>query len=156
MARFAVSAGPWISEATQQRTLALRLVNRGGTACVLDGYPRLTLYGTAGVIPFPVSHSGDQMISAGRPRAVTVRRHAAVFVVMNKSQCVRGATSSTQVTTRIEIRAPVGSNEQSASMRFGAKTPFPWRIPTYCGKGDPGSTLTVSPFVPAVRAALAG
>jgi hypothetical protein len=52
MSQFAVAIGPYVSEATQQRTLALRLVYRGDRMCVLNGYPRLTLYDARGVIPF--------------------------------------------------------------------------------------------------------
>lgn len=156
MSQFAVAIGPYVSEATQQRTLALRLVYRGDRTCVLNGYPRLTLYDARGVIPFAIRHGGDQMISSRRPRPVVARRNRAVFVVMNKSQCVHGVTASTRGTAKIEIRAAAGSTAQAASISFRSKTASPWRIPAYCGKGDPSSVLTVSPFVPTVRAALYG
>jgi hypothetical protein len=156
MSQFAVAIGPYVSEATQQRTLALRLVNRGERTCVLDGYPRLTLYDARGVIPFVIRHGGDQMISSRRPRTMGVGRDQAVFVVMNKSQCVHGVTASARGTQKIEIRAAGGPMAKAASISFRSGIPAPWRIPDYCGKRDPSSTLTVSPFVPSVRAALSG
>jgi hypothetical protein len=108
------------------------------------------------VIPFPIRHGGDQMISLRRPRPVVARRNRTVFVVINKSQCVQAVTTSTRGAAKIEVRAAGGSKAKAASISFTSKTPSPWRIPAYCGKADPNSVLTVSPFVPTVRAALYG
>jgi Protein of unknown function (DUF4232) len=156
MSRFTVAVGPYVSEATQQRTLALRLVNHAGT-CVVNGYPRLKLYDARGAIPFSIRNGGDQMISSRRPRRITVRRDGSVFVVLNKGQCVDGVTPSTRGTTRIVIRAAgAPTTTDAVSIRFGSRIPMPWRIPAYCGKRDPNSIITVSPFVPTVRAALNG
>jgi hypothetical protein len=47
MSQFALALGPQISEATGQHTLALRLVNRGGKTCVVNGYPKVTTYDRA-------------------------------------------------------------------------------------------------------------
>ena len=67
MSQLAVTLGPYISEATEQHTLALRFVNRGTHVCVLYGHPRVTVYDMHGVIPFRIRHGGDQMISARPP-----------------------------------------------------------------------------------------
>jgi hypothetical protein len=157
MSRFAVAVGPYVSEATQQRTLALRLVSHADRTCVVDGYPRLKLYDARGAIPFAIKYGGDQMISSRRPQRITVHRNSAVFVVLNKGQCADGVTPSTRATTRIVIRAAGGSTTTDAvSIRFGSRIPMPWSIPAYCGKQDPNSIITVSPFVRTVRAALNG
>jgi hypothetical protein len=63
LSEFSLALGPYVSEATQQRTLALRVVNHGMRTCVLDGYPVVTFSDAAGVIPFVIRHH-DQMISA--------------------------------------------------------------------------------------------
>jgi hypothetical protein len=153
LSQFAVWLGPGISEATGQHTLALRLVNHGRT-CVLNGYPQLTLTDASGTIPFVISHQGDQMISSRPPSAVLAHRGDDLFVVMNQYRC---DTQTLRVTTKIQIGIPGAGLSATASIAFPSlrKVPLPYRIPAYCGKGDPGSKLAVSPFVPTMRAAMA-
>jgi hypothetical protein len=157
LSQFAVLPGPYVSEGTGQHTLALRLTNRGSRTCVLDGYPRVALYDAAGAIPFVIGHGGDQMISSRPPRPVVVRPGGRAFVVLNKYRCDRGAVPGTRVTRRIRITSGAPATG-SASISFGDQhaIPMPYRVPDYCGKGDPGSKLAVSPFVGTVRAALGG
>jgi hypothetical protein len=157
LSRFVVTLGPYVSEATGQHTLALRLVNRGSVTCVLDGYPRVALYDADGVIPFVVRHGGDQMISSDAPKAIKIPAGGHAFVVMNKYRCDRGAAPGSRGTRRIRIGSGQ-ARSASASIVFGGRQaiPMPYRIPDYCGSGDPGSTLTVSPFVGTLRAALGG
>ena len=157
LSQFAVSLGPYVSEATGQHTLALRLANSGSRTCVLDGYPRVMLYDAAGAIPFVIRHGGDQMISSRPPKAVVVRPGRRAFVVINKYRCDRGAVPGTRGTRRIRISSGTRA-AGSASITFGDlhTIPMPYRIPDYCGRGDPGLTLAVSPFVGTVRAALGG
>jgi uncharacterized protein YceK len=155
LSQFDVSVGPYVSEATGQHTLALRLANRGSQTCAFDGYPRVTVYDAAGVIPFVITHH-DQMISSRLPKPVVVRPSGRAFVVINKYRCDSGAVPGTR-TRRITISAATRA-VGSASITFGDlhTIPMPYRVPDYCGKGDPGSTLAVSPFVGTVRAALGG
>jgi hypothetical protein len=157
LSQFVLSLGPYVSEATGQHTLALQLANRGPRTCSFDGYPRVTLYDAAGTIPFVIKHGGDQMISSRPPTLVVVRPGGRAFVVINKYRCDRGAVPGARATRQIKI----GSGRHaagSASITFGDvhTIPLPYRIPDYCGRGDPGSTLAVSPFVGTVRAALGG
>jgi hypothetical protein len=157
LSQFAVSLGPDVSEATGQHTLALRLANSGSRTCVLDGYPRVMLYDAAGAIPFVISHGGDQMISSRPPKPVVVRPGGRAFVVLNKYRCDRGVVPGTRFTRRIRISSGTPATG-SASITFGDQhaIPMPYRVPDYCGKGDPGSKVAVSPFVGTVRAALGG
>ncbi len=146
----AVSLGPYVGEATEQHTLALRLVNRGDRVCILDGYPRLVLSDARGAIRFRITHRGDQMISARRPKPVRVYPGRAAFVVLNKNTCVG---KSARAARTLELATSAGS----VSFRFPKRMAFPWRVPTSCADaGDPGSTIAVSPFVPTLRAALNG
>ncbi|SRR5712691_3151210 len=149
MSQMALSLGPQISEATGQHTLALRLVNRGATSCVVRGYPKVTSYDRAGLIPFAIRHSGDQMITSHDPARVVVRPDRVAFVLLNHYRCdfggLRGATT-------VRIGLPGATRVATASIKIAD----PYRRPNYCGKGDPGSTLTVSPFEPTLRAALSG
>ena len=145
ISRFTLTLGPPISEATGQHTLAVRLRN-GGVSCVLDGYPAVVLSDSRGRLPLVVRHDGDQMISARRPTRIVVEPGGVAFVVLNQYRCDRGVKRAADV-IRIGLAR---ATHRSASTRIGD----PYRRPSYCGRGDPGSTLTISPFVPNVHAAL--
>ena len=155
LSRFAVSLGPYVSEATGQHTLALRLENRGSVTCVLDGYPRVVLYDTHGVIiPFVVNRGGDQMISSDPPKPFKIPPHGRAFVVINKYRCDRGGLRLTrQITISSDTQV---SGSAAVTFKNPREVPMAYRIPDYCGRRDPGSTLTVSPFVGTLRAALGG
>ena len=157
LSQFAVTLGPYVSEATGQHTLALRLENRGSATCILDGYPRVVLYDANGVIPFVVKRGGDQMITSNPAKPVNVLPGRRALVVINKYRCDRGAARGSRGTRRISISSDRPGTGR-ASIIFGDRRaiPMPYRIPDYCGRGDPGSTLTVSRFVGTLRAALGG
>lgn len=135
----AVRLGPGVREKTGQHTLILRLVNRG-RSCVLDGYPVVRAYDRVGLIPFVIKHEGDQMVTSRPPRKVVVRPGRAAFVALNHYRCDRGNLRSA---TRLRIG--------KAAVRLRD----PYRTITYCGKGDPGSIVAVSPLEPTRRATLA-
>jgi hypothetical protein len=154
LSQFAITVGPYVSEATGQHTLALRLENRGSVTCVLDGYPRAALYDATGAIPFVVKNGGDQMITSDPPKPIKIPPDGTAFVVINKYRCDSGGLRGTrQIKISSDSRA---SGNASIAFDEPYTIPMPYRIPDYCGKGDPGSTLTVSPFVETLRAALGG
>lgn len=123
MSQLGVSAGPYVSEATEQHTLALRLVNRGRQGCVLYGYPRVTFHDARGLIPFRIRHGGDQIIPARAPKPVNVRPGGAAFLLLNKNVCVSGS-SRAAVTVELATSRVPGSGV--ASFRFPRTMPFPW------------------------------
>jgi Protein of unknown function (DUF4232) len=149
MSNFALRLGPWVSEATGQHTLALRLVSRSASSCVVKGYPSVRLSDRAGAIPFLIRHGGDQMITSRPPRRVLVRPGRSAFVLLNHYRCDRGGLRAATV---VKIGLAAHPRGGTASLRITD----PYRMPNYCGPGDPGSTLTVSPFEPTLRAALSG
>ena len=134
LSQFSISPGPYVSEATGQHTLALRLANKG-PRCILDGYPRVTLTDAAGAIPFLIRHR-DQMIPPRRPKPVVVRAGGHAFVVINKYRCDRGVVPGSRATRTITIGS--AARRGTASIAFTHSIPFPYRIPDYCGRGDPG------------------
>jgi hypothetical protein len=154
LSQFAATLGPYVSEATGQHTLALRLENRGSVTCVLDGYPRVQLSDAKGVIPFVMKRGGDQMISSDPPKPFNVAPRGRALVVINKYRCDSGALRGTR---EIRISSDTqASGSVSITFEHPHSVPMPYRIPDYCGRRDPGSTLTVSPFVGTLRAALGG
>lgn len=149
MSQLALTLGPGISEATGQHTLAVRLRNRGAASCVLDGYPTITAVDRGGPVPFLIRHGTDQMIRAHRPARLVVRPGRAAFVVLNHYRCDVGVVREA---TAIRVALPRAARAGAAVLRIADR----YRRLDYCGRGDPGSTLTVSPFEPSVRAALGG
>ena len=154
MSQLAVELGPAVSEATEQDTLVLRLVNRGRKACVLLGYPHVTFSDHRGVIPFVITDSGDQMISGRPPRPVRLRHGGVAFLLLNKSTCETGFSRQA---TMLRLTTPGVPGSGVASLRLSASIPFPYRVPDYCvNEGNIRSGIDVSPFVPTVRAGLNG
>ena len=131
-----------ITEATGDNTLALRLRNTGREPCVLYGFPRIALFDGQGKIPFRISHTGDQMVTARRPTRILVRPRRAAFVLVDKYRCDRGDLRPAR-TLRLGFVAG-----RSVGIRMQTRS-YAW-----CGPGDPGSWLTVSPYEPSIRAAL--
>jgi len=143
LSQFRVSAGPDWSEATGQHTLILRLTSRARRTCSLDGFPRVTFYDRRGAIPFVINHRGDQMIARRRPQPVSVDPHHPVWIALNKYRCDRG---SRRRTTLIRIARGGEPVHAPATLALPSSTPLAERSPDYCGEGDPGSIVTVSPF----------
>ena len=140
LSQFTIGLDPGVSEKTGQHTVTLRLVNRASRACALDGYPRIRAYDRAGLIPFAITHRGDQMVTSRRPRRILVRPGHAAFVALNHYRCDRG-----------DLRAATTLRINTTAVRLRD----PYQRLAYCGRGDPGSTLAVSPFEPTLRATLA-
>jgi len=142
-AQLRLSAGPDISPATGQNPEAIRLTNTG-PRCVLDGYPAVRFTDPSGsAIRFRLSQSGDQMVTAHGAHRVVVPHGGAAWVVLNKYRCDLGN------------HARVGEIELglAGAGRIGTVGPDSagW---AYCGPGDPGSTVHISPFEPRLLAAL--
>ena len=139
-----LSLGPDISAATGQNPSAIRLTNRGHS-CSLYGYPRIQLTdASAKLIPFRVADSGDQTVTSKPPAQVRVPSRGDAWVVLNKYRCDLG--DRRQVRT-LRVALPGGSG--TATLSFPGH--HDW---SYCGAGDPGSTIHVSPFEAALVAAL--
>lgn len=144
--QLAISPGPEISEKTGQHSLTIRLTNRGSAPCLLDGYPAIAFTDARGVLPFRISHRGDLMIARRAPKPLTVRGGGRAYVIVNKYRCDVGDHRRARgLVLRLPNAAP--------ATRLVLRIPAGYDL-AYCGNGDPGSTLSVSPFVPTVRAAL--
>jgi Domain of unknown function (DUF4232) len=145
---FAIHLGPLVSEATGQESLPLVLHSRG-RACGLDGYPTVALRDAKGPLPFVVGHAGDQMVTAHEPAAVVVRPGRSVFVLVNKYRCDLGDKRSPRV---VSISFPGRANAPALVLGIARYR----RDLGWCGPGDPGSTLAVSPFEPTFGATFRG
>jgi Protein of unknown function (DUF4232) len=129
--------------------MIVRLTNHGAATCRLYGYPMITLLDRAGhSLPFRVHRggAGDQMITT-RPSSMVVvapRRHA--FVGINKYRCDGG---DRRLSRFMRLQVPGARKNLSLIARIPA-----WLDLGYCGRGDPGSSVAVSPFEPTANATL--
>ncbi len=142
-AQLRLSAGPGIAPKTGQNPEAIRLTNTG-LSCVLDGYPAVRFTDPAdAAIPFRLLQSGDQMVTALGAHRVVVPEGGAAWVVLNKYRCDLGSHARVG---EIELRL-------AGAGRIGAVGPNSagW---AFCGSGDPGSIVHISPFEPRLRDAL--
>ena len=126
-----------MSEKTGQHTVAVRLFD-SGPRCALNGLPQLTvLDGSGRTIRFRISHAGDLMLRPAQATPFVVERGGSAFVVLNHYRCDLG-----------DVRV-------AAALRIAGRTVrLPARLLTWCGAGDPGSTLDVSTWVRMPVAAL--
>ena len=136
-----------ISAATGQNPVSFRLTNRSATPCVLNGYPRVVFLDDHGTrVPFVINYSGGQMVSSEAPRPVRVLPGRSAFFVLDKYRC---DTGSKRAATAVSLRLP------------GDPTGEPLLVATpdnrsvaFCGRGDPGSRISVSPFAPKLQDAM--
>lgn len=133
-----------MSEKTGQHTLNFKLTNRG-PACLLNGYPVVRFSDRSGLIPFRIRHGGDQMITGRGPQPFILRAMGSAVVAVNKYRCDLG-------NRRVPRSVRLGvAPTQLRSVSLAASP----RDMAWCGAGDPGSTVDVTPFEPTLRAAAA-
>jgi Protein of unknown function (DUF4232) len=144
--QFSVSLGRRISEATGQHTLALRLTNHG-SGCTIYGTPVIWFEDARGRIPFTVRTGTDQMIAAKYALPVQVLTDRSAWVVLNHYRCDVGVKRAADI-----IR--IGLQDAPYPKTLTVHLRDPYSMVDYCGKGDPGSTVTVAPFEPTLTAAL--
>lgn len=137
--------GPRVVPHTMQLPLMLEIVNDGHSACTLAGYPRIALLSSRGrVYPFTYRDAGDVEVTGHRPSTVTLRPGGHAFVLINKSPCI--ATVQGQLVRQVRLMPP-GSTGALALRSLGGV------LLDYCGTGDPGHRVDVSPIVASVSAA---
>jgi len=141
-----LSAGPRVPEATQQNALFLRLTNVSRAGCALRGYPRVALSGRNGVpLRFTYRRGGDQMLTSAPPARVWLRPGATAYLGINKQTCI---ARQTVLARRIRVIPP------------GDRQPVAAVLPSYpelgyCGPGDPGYVIDISPVEPTMQAVYA-
>lgn len=134
-----IAWAPSISAATGENPLSITLANTGTAPCTLDGYPTVTLLDARGIaLPFVYSHSGDIMVTASAPQSVLLNPGQVAWVLINKYRCDLGDKDTVSAVAVL----PPGT---SARLTLSAPAE---PLLGYCGSGDPGSTVVVSPLEP--------
>ena len=127
------------SEATGQHTTRFLVQNIGTRECVLVGYPDIELDDTHGrPIPFVYRDHGDQMLTNARPTRVGLTPKGFAYFAINKYRCDRGGIEAAAVTG---ITLP--GEADPFRLKGGAD---------YCGSGDPGSVIDITPIEPTALA----
>lgn len=126
-----------ISEPTGQHSLALALTNTSTRSCSLFGYPTIRLLDAEGrELPFSYQQSGDQVVTSRPPLRVTLAPGDVAYATINKYRCDLGDRgTATTVALVLPGDTSVLTTVVPSSLNLG-----------YCGSGDPGSTVSVSPF----------
>lgn len=142
-----LAMGQQYSEATGQNTLGLTLTNTSSRGCYLLGYPGLTYLDAAGrVLPFRYVWGGDQMVTSTPPSRVDLAPGGVAYIAANKYRCDAGnvATAAT-----VQVIPPNQRAALSLSLaNRGAAI-------TWCGNGDPGSVVGITPVEPTFLATVA-
>ena len=134
--------GP-VSEATGQHSQMLSFTNSGSTPCSLHGYPVVAVLDAAGTpVPFRYRRGGDEMVTSRPPATVTLGPGGIAYVMINKYRCDAG---NEQVGDSLVVSLPGGTSRVTAPI--GQRNDF-----SYCGIGDPGSIISISPFEPTAAA----
>jgi Tol biopolymer transport system component len=128
-----------VSEATGQNTRELVFTNISSAPCSLLGYPHVAVLDPGGQpIPFVEQNAGDQMVTSRPPATVVLPSGGLAFARINKYRCDLGGLTRSKT---LVIALPGGSG--SLTVPVGRYTDF-----SYCGSGDPGSVISISPFEP--------
>lgn len=122
------------------------LTDVGSDACYMFGYPGVTLYDVDNhALPLSYQWHGDQMVTGAAPQRVGIAPRGAAFVLINKYRCDLG-DKATAVTLRLI------PPDDTTSMTLDIQGLIDL---SYCGPGDPGSTLEISPVEPTASATTA-
>lgn len=135
-----------MSEATGQNSLMLTLTNTSSAMCHLDGYPHVELADATGKpIPFGYRNGGDQMITSRPPTVVTLAPGQTAYLMINKYRCDTGDKMPSRV-----VRLTPPGDAAPLRMAVGDRPDL-----AYCGPGDPGSVVDVSPIEATAKAVFA-
>jgi hypothetical protein len=140
--QFKVSLGPDLPSPTGRGDIVLRVRNEG-PSCRVHGYPTIALLdGNGKVLPFVYRRGGGMMVTPRAPKPVVVRAGRSAWILLEKYRCDLGGD---RFSTAARIGLP--GAEGRIELTFPPSGGF-----DYCGKGDPGSVVFVSPVAPTLRA----
>jgi hypothetical protein len=131
-----LTAGPLVSEMTEQHTVILVLRNISARGCTLRGYPVTTLTaGNGKSLPFTYRRQGDQMLTSSPPAPVPLAPGGAAYLAFNKNACVGFSRAAAR-----QARVTLPGTQQSLTITLTT------RQPEYCGPADPGHTIDIIPI----------
>lgn len=134
--------GGRFSEPTGQHSVALVITNKSTSGCYLSGYPQIAFVDSEGhLLPFQYQTTGDQVVTSAPPGHVDLAAHGLAYVTVNKYRCDAG-----ELVQSSELRLTLPAETASYNVALIGIG--------YCGPGDPGSIVHVSPVEPNFLATL--
>jgi Protein of unknown function (DUF4232) len=134
--QLAVTWGGRFSEPTGQHTVPLTITNISSSGCSLFGYPQVALLDRTGrVLPLEYQTTGDQVVTAAPPAHVDLAPRGLAYVTVNKYRC-----DTTDLMQASILRLTPPGLTSSFSVSLAGNVPM-----DYCGPGDPGSIVHISP-----------
>lgn len=140
-----IGIGLPVSPETGEHPLLLTLTNEDPGTCYLDGYPGITLYDAKNApLPLLYQRHGYQTIGPA-PQRVAIAPGSAAFVMVSKYRCDSG-----DIDTAVSLRLIPPDDTTSMALSIQGQTDL-----SYCGPGDSGSELNISPVEPTAPATTA-
>lgn len=137
--------GDGISPETGEHPFDAHVTNAGTTRCWLEGYPHVVLLDAAGrELPF-VYHDGGGYVTTAAPNRVWLSPGQQASVLFAKYRCDLG---DTDVATSVEFHFP------GTTTTFSIDVDPDGPVQDYCGPGDAGDEVDVSPIEPDVVTAI--
>jgi hypothetical protein len=143
--------GPFVSPMTGEHADSFTLTSRGSAACMISGYPQVTLYDSRGVaIPFRYARGGGAYVTAMKPAAVTLAPGKTAYVLVAKYRCDLGiADYATAI--KLTLRLPQGP-------AFSGREPVSGGVAglSYCegGRENPAQLVAISPLEPTFQSTI--
>ena len=135
-----LALGDLVSEPTEQESVLLTLTNTGSAPCFMFGYPGISLLDADGrALAFEFARSGDQVVTSKPPQRVALPVNGTAYVMINKTNCMTRAGSGAAASIRLIPPDDVGALTVLRPSNRGLG---------YCGPGDEGSTVHISPVEP--------
>lgn len=145
----ALTWGGYVSEQTGQHSLGLDLTNTSKEMCHMIGYPGISFVDATGaVLPLTYRRRGDQEVTSSAPQNVNLPPRSTAYVLMNQYRCDLG---DMETAATLFLIPP---NTTSALQLGFDQVPNDASIIHYCGPGDPGSIVDISPVEPTASATL--
>lgn len=149
--RLVLGFGPPVSPMTGEHAVLYRLTNRGATACLLRGYPAVTLVGAHGAaLAFHYTRGHSPYVAHTRPSLVTVTPGGSAYFLVAKYRCDLGGVADA---VSVTVGLPDGGSLTGPVAPTGGVATL-----SLCrgGASDPGQGVDVSPFASTARATLPG
>ena len=134
--------GGRFSEPTGQYSVAFIITNISTSGCYLSGYAQVAFVDSAGhMLPFLYQTTGDQVVTSAPPEHVDLAPQGRAYVTLNKYRC-----DTTDLMQSSDLRFTAPGVTSSSDVAISGMD--------YCGPGDPGSIVHVSPVEPDFMATL--
>jgi hypothetical protein len=139
-----LSLGREVVPMTGEHADLFELTNVSNRACVLDGYPRVSLSSQGKRLPFVYADGGGLYVTKRRPQRVTLGPGGHGYFLVAKYRCDVGVRD-TATSIRVVLPGSTGaftldlSGRSAAGLDYCRRSPGPQRV-------DPGNRVVASPI----------